>query len=325
MVRTIDPFGMAARKPLPPELDGRAFNVRHAQQLGVTHDRLRSADLSRPFHGSRMPTRLPDLSARCAALQSVLPEDSAFVGPTAARLLGFPLPRRLESDQFLHVSTTVAHRSTRQSDTVGSRRPTTWTVDNLDGLRVVGRTEVWISLAGHLSPEDLTAGADFLLGPDSPGDPALTLARMHDALMRAGSARGVRSLRWSLADAREGVRSRPETHLRLLVRDVGPREPDVAAPIPVGGGRFVHPDLSWPEFRVAMEYDGAGHRDPRQHAIDVARHEDLVDEAWSVMHVVASDLYGHPSSVVAMLLRRLRTAGWLGGNVELTRFGRFEV
>jgi hypothetical protein len=199
-------------------------------------------------------------------------------------------------------------------------------VDEIDGLRIVGPAEAWLSLAAHLAAADLTAVADFLLGPDGPAEPRIARSWMAAAVDAAEAARGIRALRSALTDAREGVRSRPETHLRLLVREAGPREPDVAVPVPVGGDLFVHPDLAWPEYRVALEYDGAGHRSARQHAIDVARHEVLVDQRWSVTHVVARDLYTRPSSVVAMAIRRLRAAGWNGARAgaELTRFGRFE-
>ena len=280
-----------------------------------------------------MPPGVDGLAARCAALQAVLPGDAAFIGPTAALLLGFPLPRRLESDPTLVVSTSHLHRAPRHRGAVGHRRPPHWRVDELAGLRIVGHAETWLSLAAHLVPADLTAVADFLLGPDGPREPQIMRSRMLAAMDAAGAARGIRALRSALADAREGVRSRPETHLRLLIREVGPREPDVAVTVPVDGDMVVHPDLSWPEYRVAVEYDGAGHRSARQHAVDVARHEVLVDQGWSVTHVVARDLYARPSSVVAMVLRRLRAAGWdgaragvgAGTRTELTRFGRFEL
>ena len=178
-----------------------------------------------------------------------------------------------------------------------------------------------MSLAVSLCADDLTAVADFLLGPST--RPPLSVDVLVSALAQEGARRGIRDLRVATAAARTGVRSRPESHLRLLLASVGPREPDVAAPVPLSGGKFVHPDLSWEEFRVAVEYDGAGHRDADQHAIDVARHEELVDDGWSVLHVVARDLYSRPSLVVSRALTRLRVAGWHDPRAELTRFGHF--
>lgn len=276
-----------------------------------------------PFHGTRISTDRHDLVGTCAAIQSVLSASSAFVGPTAALLRGMPLPRSLESVRSIHVSTTADHRATRHNGTIGTRRPVWWSVDEIGGLRVVGRVETWMSLASFLGADDLTAVADFLIGPTSRHP--LAVDDLFSAVARQGSRRGIRDLRTAAAAARVGVRSRPETHLRLLLVDLGPREPDVAEPVLLSSGTFVHPDLSWSEFRVAVEYDGAGHRDADQHAIDVARHEELVDDGWSVLHVVARDLYSRPSLIVARALTRLRAAGWDEPRTELTRFGRFSL
>jgi hypothetical protein len=317
---------MSARQPLPDELMERPFNVREARARGVTGDRLRSSDLLAPFWSTRAHWTLDaHLGMRCAALQTVLPESAAFVGPTAAVIWGLPLPRRLEGDPRLHVGSAAPHRATRHQGTVGSRRPAGSALVIRDGIRVLDRVDTWASLAAHLTVPDLTAVADALLGPTSGYDPADTRVRMRAVMDRSGSARGIRAMRRSFELAREGVRSRTETHLRLLLRDIGPGEPHVAVPVRVASGRQLHPDLSWPEFKVGVEYDGAVHRDADQHEVDVARHEELVDAGWTLVHVVARDLYRRPSAVVARVIRRLRAAGWSERRAEVTRFGRFEL
>ena len=315
---------MPRRHPLPPPLELVPFSVRRARALDVTPGRLRSPDLVIPFRGARLHVGAVELRDRCAALQSVLGSESAFVGPTAARLHGMPLPSAFDAEGALHVSTLAGRRAPRRDGVIGSRRPGAWSVQEFNAVRVVGAVETWMSLAGHLSRPDLVAVADFLLGPTAGARPATRRAQMSDSLRSAGARRGIRDLRIALDLAREGVRSRPESHLRLVLADVGPREPAVAVPVRVGPGRFAHPDLSWPEWRVAVEYDGAGHRDSAQHAIDVARHEELIDVGWSVLHVVAGDLYRRPSLVVARVLRRLRAAGWVEPRAELTRFAQLE-
>jgi hypothetical protein len=42
----------------------------------------------------------------------------------------------------------------------------------------------------------------------------------------------------------------------MLIEDAGFPEPSLNEPIPLDAGRFVIPDLSWPAYRLAIEYDG---------------------------------------------------------------------
>jgi very-short-patch-repair endonuclease len=60
--------------------------------------------------------------------------------------------------------------------------------------------------------------------------------------------------------------------------------------------------MGWPEFMVAVEYDGEHHRtDPLQYRKDIRRLETLDRLGWIVIRVIAGD---HPGAV----LRRVRQA-----------------
>jgi very-short-patch-repair endonuclease len=75
------------------------------------------------------------------------------------------------------------------------------------------------------------------------------------------------------------------------------------------GGWIARPDLSWPDRRIAIEYDGRHHfTDARQWENDIARRHNLEDEAWAVRVVTARDVLVQPrrlaSDVVALWRRR---------------------
>lgn len=61
-------------------------------------------------------------------------------------------------------------------------------------------------------------------------------------------------------------------------------------------------DMGWPEWMVAVEYDGDHHRtDRRQYVKDIRRLEMLEQLGWVVVRVVAED---RPADIV----RRVRAA-----------------
>ena len=64
-------------------------------------------------------------------------------------------------------------------------------------------------------------------------------------------------------------------------------------------------DLAWPDRRVAVEYDGAHHRDPRQHSLDLARHNRLRALGWTVLQVDARVL-ARPQELFRQLAGLLR-------------------
>ncbi|MGI8628426.1 MAG: DUF559 domain-containing protein [Geodermatophilaceae bacterium] len=70
-------------------------------------------------------------------------------------------------------------------------------------------------------------------------------------------------------------------------------------------GRFVaRVDFAWPESKVALEYDGAYHAEPRQQAADQRRDVALAALGWTVIHMSSSDLHD-PSRVLRELRARL--------------------
>jgi very-short-patch-repair endonuclease len=78
-----------------------------------------------------------------------------------------------------------------------------------------------------------------------------------------------------------------ETRLRLTVLAAGLVEPDVQCPVSVDGHVVARLDLGWPDLRLGVEYDGAVHRERRQHSRDLARHNGFRAMDWTVFQVDA--------------------------------------
>jgi hypothetical protein len=127
----------------------------------------------------------------------------------------------------------------------------------------------------------------------------------------------------ALDEIREGALSRPESLIRLLVVRCGIPEPVINGDVLGQAGQFIAmPDLQWPEFRVALEYQGDHHRDKKQFRKDIARLERLADEGWLVIQVSASELYANPQLIVERVARRLASRGWVG-RIHLRRITTF--
>jgi hypothetical protein len=135
--------------------------------------------------------------------------------------------------------------------------------------------------------------------------------------------RGVRRLREAVGLASFRVDSPMESRLRLLLHDAGLPIPDVNLWVRDEYGDMVHkPDLSWPQWRYAVDFDGEHHfaKDADEDVIarrrtnwraraDQARVTDLRALDWTLRIVTAYELLHEPERLVAAVRKDLRTAG----------------
>ncbi len=77
----------------------------------------------------------------------------------------------------------------------------------------------------------------------------------------------------------------------------------------VMGGRY-RLDIAWPHLKVAVEYDGAHHRESEQHAKDLARWNRLRAAGWIVIAVTATNMMADRDEFVAQVRTALRSRGW---------------
>lgn len=181
----------------------------------------------------------------------------------------------------------------------------------LGGLPVMRVWETCLSLGVLLPLDDLVAVIDFVVTGDRGEKPLSSFAALDDFLGDGRRLPGMSPLRRARPLARRGAWSRPETHLRLVALRAGRPEPVLNVALAHPSGRTLIPDLGWPDFRVAAEYNGIHHDEPDQRVHDLGRIDDFTDIGWTTVNVDRNELYPHPGSVVARIARRLVEHGWV--------------
>lgn len=285
----------------PPELIGTVFSARDAVSQGlITRNELRSSAWRRLFHNVYADSRL-EIShlTRCRAAASwLLPPGCAIAGRSAVALLGGPLPRCDEPVEVL------VEPSARFGPVAGLRiHVAAWRdgeVSPIAGMPVTTATRTCWDLACWLDIVEAVAHIDALLhgGTARPAELAAYLAAR-------GGRRGSRRFAEALRLVDPGAESLAESRLRVRLVLAGLPRP-VTQHVIERHGRFVaRVDLAWPEFKVAVEYDGLWHHDPDQFHRDRHRLNQIVGEGWIVLHVtsrrVAQDFDGVVAEIRAAL------------------------
>jgi len=231
-----------------------------------------------------------------------MPATHVFSHATAALIHGVWLPTRLETDRRLHVSVPLGARPPQMTGIIGHQYSCK-VFQIVGGLAVTTLLQTWLDLGASLSRVELVAAADFLCSGREPRHTPDELRTVATALY---GRRGCRSLRQAAILARAAVDSPQETKTRLFLVDSGVPEPIVNFEIVDAQGRFVaRVDLSWPRFRLCIEYEGDVHRsDARQFRSDITRRERVEEQGWRMIRITDDDLKHGGEE----LLRRVRAA-----------------
>jgi very-short-patch-repair endonuclease len=146
------------------------------------------------------------------------------------------------------------------------------------------------------------------------GRPVATIESIDRRLTRWGRFPGCGRIRDALPLARPGVESPKETETRLLLRSFDLPEPAIQHVVSVDGHFLARVDLAYPECRIAIEYEGDGHRTDRdQWRIDIRRQRDLEDRGWLVIRVTELDLRDGGGALAARVRRALIARGGVRG------------
>ncbi len=183
-------------------------------------------------------------------------------------------------------------------------------VVEIGGVPVTRAVRTAFDLARHGPLEASVTALDVL----SRGRPRL-LAEVAAYLGERPGWRGVPLARRALDLASARTRSPRETALRLFwTLECGLATPEVNASVLSGQGWLLGlGDLLDPTAGLLGEYDGAGHRDEQQHALDNAREEHLEDAGLVVVRFGNLDLTRS---------RRASRARLLAGHARATRHPR---
>ena len=99
--------------------------------------------------------------------------------------------------------------------------------------------------------------------------------------------------------------SPPESELRIAFYLAGLPIPLANFPIRVAGKLVASPDLCWPAFRIAVEYEGDHHRtDAKQWHYDIERYARLQELGWLVIRATAAD-YADPTALISRVIRAM--------------------
>ncbi|MDE0545191.1 endonuclease domain-containing protein [Microbacterium sp. C7(2022)] len=299
--------------PLPDELGDR-FSVRAALHAGVSPARLRRDDLHKPFSGVRVRgaddsgillDRLGQARgdherehiAKALAYVQVMRDGEFFSHVTAAALWDIPVPGHLlRGDAAVDVATHGARKYPRRNGVRGHecRVETACYIRHpLLGVRVATPATTWAMLGSVLrNPRDVVASADAVVREWRVATPLASLRELH-AVTASGRRVGVGMLREALPLVRTRSASLPETHLRLAIVDDGLPEPLLNFDVVEAGEKIACVDLAYPQWRVAIEYEGEHHlTDPLQWARDIRRYERLEAAGWRVVRVTKAELFG---------------------------------
>ena len=300
------------REPLPDHLPD-AFSVAAALRDGLTPDRLRG--LPAPFRGVRTLEPVGDsIVDLVRAFAPRLREGQFFSHRTSALLWKMPLPGF--ATMPLHVAAPVSGRPPSGRGIVGHRlsvEPSE--IAMIVGVPVLSAARTWALLAQECAIHDVIAVGEYLITGTSLARPCpvVPIESLRAVTKRLSGQRGHRIRVAALSALRIGPLSRPESLVRFLLVRAGIPEPEINTEcVDADGNLIAVPDLRWPQFKVAIEYEGDYHRDSTQFRRDIHRMERLVDQGWLVVKVSADDLFARPEELVARVSRRLTSRGWLG-------------
>lgn len=310
--------GMRTRKRLPARL-GDNFSISGARAAGVRRSRWDADDLHRPFRGMRSKTLPKTFREMVDCYRPRLRPEHLFAGRTAARLWGLPLPWLWISSEPLDIAVplhlTPPKISGVQGRRLAERKMRSWTVA---GAPVVDAVTAVFTCVSELSVSEAVVMLDALITeadnyPDlMPTRPLATIDEVAQRLHEWGRFRGSGTLRQAVRLARRAVESPKETETRLLILDAGFDEPVVQWEVWDGRHFVARVDLAYPELRIAIEYEGDGHRtDKEQWRKDIQRQRELEDRGWIVIRLTQADLDDDGGALIARLRRAIasRSAG----------------
>jgi hypothetical protein len=304
---------MKSGTTLPPFLATGGFAVRDGLASGVSASRLRGRDLDAPYWGVRTTAGIAsDEAGKATAFFSRAADLIVVSHVSAAKLWGMPLPARFEFDERLHVSVPPDVRAPKGRGIAG-HHVTLHPMDvvPLSEVRVTSQARTLCDLSGLLPEEDLLAITDYLLWWRRDDADRLSRVEISTTIDRHPTKRGMARLRAVAPIANDRADSAPESIIRYRILAAGLPVPAVNPELFDARGSFLAmPDLAYPKFRIALDYEGDHHRtESVQWEKDIHRVPRLQDAGWHHTRISKSDLRDS-GDFLTRLARNLRERGW---------------
>jgi hypothetical protein len=294
-------LGMAPTPRIPPELTKGPFTVDEARRHGVSRAQLLGASWRRlggGYYAFHAIAHDPDVVL--AAAMRRLPRNAVFSGRTAAWLHGLDLLPCEPIDVTLPLGCPTSRlvglavrRSTVEAGEVVIRR----------GQPATSVVRTIADLGRRLPLLEAVAALDMALHRR-----LLKLVALRSWAGAHPRYRGVARLRRATVLADPATESVMETRLRLLLVLAGLPRPLAQISLCDEKGHFVgRPDFYYPQHRLALEYDGSGHRENLTG--DNRRQNRMVDAGYRLLRFTAADVLSAPDSVVVLVRRALSQPG----------------
>ena len=199
----------------------------------------------------------------CRAVALRMPPGTLIAGPSAAYLHGVEHAAEFKDDVHVLAPSATGLRSQRglrvHTTHLRQRSAANVPCGAADGPPRCSPTLAAWQTAAWLEPVRAVGIVDALLARD-----LTTRAALADMADSNADRPGGRRARWVFGLADPAVQSPPASHLRVRLVLAGLPRPVAQHPVRLPSGLVLHPDLAWPEFQVAVEYDGQWHADPDQ-------------------------------------------------------------
>jgi hypothetical protein len=286
----------------PAALVRGPFTTTQARTCGVSESALRSAVWRQVLRGVWVHHSVPDSrQLRLGAVRLVLPAHATACGLAAAWLHGADVRR--EDDLDVEVSCPEGHRiRSRPGLRVRQEMLAPGDITTIDGLPVTTALRTAFDCARWLRGVERVVVVDALC---------------HAGLTSIDEIRGyiaskyrLRNLRVALAvlDLADPLaESAMETRVRVCIVEAGLPKPVSQHILADASGGFVaRLDLSYPELRLAIEYDGAWHWSQRR--ADDRRRTRARELGWTVLVYSAEDYYRSRDAMLAEIARHIRIA-----------------
>lgn len=176
-------------------------------------------------------------------------------------------------------------------------------------------SRLWLEMAATLGVEELVATGDALVREpyywaEKRDEPYSSVASLEAALLNSPGRRGVRRAREALRLIRVGADSAKETAFRLAVIHAGLPEPQLQVPIRAAGGTVRRADAGYPDFKIAIQYDGSTHFTPERARADQRRDNEFVAEGWILLRFNVEDDREGFTTAIQQVRTALLSRGW---------------
>lgn len=308
---------MDPTKHFPETLHAGPFTLLEGLNSGLSPGKLRHRDVIRLSRGIK--TLKNDADVPLALLTrpyTLVTGYSAASHATAFHIWEFPGFLPLSAEATIHISRQFPHTTLRRTGVTGHR--TKMRDDEVvfeNGLWLTTRKRTWLDCARRMSVEELVVVADHLIRIPRPefegrSEPFCTLEELAYLLERHKGTPGIPKARDALQMARVGSDSAPETRLRLALTRAGLPEPELNVEVSLSDDVVRVPDQSFPEYKVAVEYDGGTHSTLEQVQRDVAREEDYAAAGWIQVRITNRHMANDARAAVTKVRNALLQNGW---------------